>query len=200
MRMNHSGPFGRVPVRQPALDTLIQFGQQLMVDHPAIDAQHKAIFQVGVGAYEDWCAGGSLDVVRPAVDKLANLMHTHFTYEERVLDELGYDDLAGHQAEHRAMRDDLSMLHERFHSLAEIRADASVAPGDAIIQLILELTVGHVGTSDMLYCRALRGEAPDDFWRGANAVGHRSLGTGQPTAARSAARLEARLRRRAGGR
>lgn len=38
-------------------------------------------------------------------------------------------------------------------------------------------------------------EAMDDFWRGADAVWQRSLQTGQAVAARSAARLQARLAR-----
>ena len=198
--MNHSAPFGRVPVRNLALGNLIQFGDHLMVDHPAIDAQHKAIFQLGVGTYEDWRCGGSLDVLRPAVDKLSNLMHSHFTYEERVLDEIGYEDLKGHLVEHQTMRDELSMVHDRFHRLARIRGKSSMAPGEAILQFVLGLTVGHVGTSDMRYCRALMASRPiDDFWRGANAVCQRYLEPGQSAAARSAARLEARLRRRAGG-
>ncbi|MDO8774735.1 MAG: hypothetical protein Q7K57_39730 [Burkholderiaceae bacterium] len=40
-------------------------------------------------------------------------------------------------------------------------------------------------------------ETVDDFWRGADAVWQRSLETGQAIAERSAARLQARLARRA---
>jgi len=41
----------------------------------------------------------------------------------------------------------------------------------------------------------LRNQAVDDFWRGADAVFHRSLKTGQAAVERSAARLKARLAR-----
>ena len=108
--------------------------------------------------------GAILDVLRPAVEKLSNLVHSHFAYEERLLHEIGYDDLKNHAAEHQALRDELSILHDRLHGLDECRRTSLVARGDDVIQFILGLTVGHVGSSDMRYYRALRanrGLVPD---------------------------------------
>jgi hemerythrin-like metal-binding protein len=109
--MNISAPFGRMQLQHLSLSNLVQFGDHLFVDHPAIDAQHKAIFDIGTGVYENWRRGGSIDVLRPAVEKLTNLMHTHFSYEERVLGEIGYEDLKNHAIEHRRMRDELSIMN-----------------------------------------------------------------------------------------
>jgi hemerythrin-like metal-binding protein len=201
--MNNSGPIGRMALQHLDLDKLVQFGDHFLVDHPALDAQHKAIFDLGVNLYEGWRGGGSIDVLRPGIEKLSNLLHSHFSYEERVLDDIGYDDLKGHAAEHQAMRDELSIMHDRFHRLEAPRGKASIAPGQTIMQFVLGITVGHVASSDMRYCRALMADRPipaDDFWRGGDAVCRRYLEAGQPSAARSVTRLQARLARHAGDR
>lgn len=156
--MHNNALFGRLPFQHLSLNNLIQFGDHLLVDHPVIDAQHKEIFELGVKVYQDWSSGEGVDVLRPAVEKLSNLMHSHFSFEERVLHDIGYEDLKGHAAEHRVMRDELSLIHERFHSYKdgrEIRSGSLMAPGWSIMEFILGFTVGHVASSDMAYYRAL---------------------------------------------
>lgn len=212
IEMNNSAHFGRMPLQHFSVNNLILFSEPLLVDHPAIDGQHKSIFDLGITVFENWRAGGSIDMLRPAVENLSNLMHSHFTFEERVLDEIGYEDLKNHAAEHRTMRDELSTMHERLrHDKAchEGHEGLSLARGWTVMQFILGVTVGHVANSDMSYSRALHAnrhlildldhssEAADDFWRGADAIYRRCLETGQATAVRSAARLQARLTRRA---
>ncbi len=156
--MNTSALFGRMQLQHLSLSNLIQFGDHLFVEHPAINAQHKAIFDLGTSVYENWRGGGSLDVLRPALEKLTNLMHSHFSFEERVLGEIGYEDLKNHAAEHRTMRDELSSMHDRFPSFKEgkeIRGGSLLAPGWSTMQFILGYTVGHVAQSDMSYNHAL---------------------------------------------
>lgn len=149
--MNQVAPLGRRPLQHLSIDKLIQFGDHFLVDHPVLDAQHKAIFELGVRIHEDWRDGGYIDVLRPAVEELSNLMHAHFTHEERVLDAIGYEGLKGHAAEHQAMRDELSVLHDRFHQHEALRGKSLIAPGETIVQFVLGITVGHVGSSDMRY-------------------------------------------------
>ncbi len=150
--------FGRIQLQHLSVNNLIQWGDHLTVEHPAIDAQHKAIFDLGTRVYEKWRSGAGVDILRPAVDKLANLMAAHFSHEERVLAEIGYEDLKPHAAEHRVMLDELQVLHDRFHSFKddhETRGGSVLAPGWLIMQCILGFTVGHVMSSDMSYCQAL---------------------------------------------
>jgi hemerythrin-like metal-binding protein len=150
--------FGRVPMHHHALNNLIQWGDHLSVEHPGIDAQHKAIFDLGTRVYETWRAGGGVSVLRPAVDKLANLLPAHFSYEERLLADIGFDGLEQHVAEHRSMLRDLEVMRGRFHTLEdghESPGGSVLAPGWSIMQFILEFTIGHVASSDMSYCRTL---------------------------------------------
>jgi hemerythrin len=157
--MSISAPFGRIQLQQQAINNLIQWGDHLSVDHPMIDIQHKAIFDLGTRVYENWKSGGSLDVLFPAMDKLANLLQAHFAYEERVLAEIGYDELKEHAAEHRCMLDEIEMLRDGFRGCRgdlEVRRGSVLAPGWSVMQFILGFTIGHVSTSDMSYCQTLK--------------------------------------------
>lgn len=150
--------FGRVQLQQFSVNNLIQWGDHLSVEHPGIDAQHKAIFDLGTTIYESWRGGGDIDVLRPEVDKLVNLLGDHFSCEERLLVEIDYDGLDEHVAEHRNMLSDLGIMKERFHAHKDGRKSSGgslLAPGWPIMQFILGFTIGHVMTSDMGYCRAL---------------------------------------------
>lgn len=199
--MHNSSRFGRMLLQPLALNQLIQFGDHLLVDHPAIDGQHKAIIDLGVKVFEDWRGEGGLDALRPGVEKLSNLMHSHFAYEERVLDDIGYEDLKNHAAEHRTLRDKLSSMHGQLRCYIEDHEGLDgqrLAPGWSVMQFIFGVTQGHIANSDMNFSRALlENRAADDFWRGADAVYQRCLETGKATAARSRTRLQARLTRRA---
>ena len=150
--------FGRVQLQHLAVANLIQWGDQLSVDHPGIDAQHEAIFGLGARVYDSWRSGGGVAVLRPAVDKLANLLRAHFFYEEQLLTEIGYDGLKQHVAEHNSMLNELESLQGRFHSFSEGQPNPGgsvLAPGWSVMQFVLEFTIGHVMTSDMSYCQAL---------------------------------------------
>ena len=150
--------FGRIQMQHLAVNNLIQWGDHLSVDDAAIDAQHKAIFDLGTSVYESWRGGGNVDVLRSAVDKLAHLLPAHFAYEERLLAEIGYENLDQHAAEHREMLNDLAVMRGRFHNFKdshESPGGSMLAPGWPIMQFILGFTVGHVMSSDMAYCRPL---------------------------------------------
>jgi hemerythrin-like metal-binding protein len=150
--------FGRLQLQHHSVSNLIQWGEHLSVEHPEIDAQHRAIFDLGTRVYENWRGGAKVDALRPAVDKLANLLPAHCAFEERLLADIGYEDLDQHKAEHRRMLDELAAMRERVHAFAddhEPHGGSLLAPGWPVMQFILGFTVGHVMSSDMAYCRTL---------------------------------------------
>jgi hemerythrin-like metal-binding protein len=158
--ISNTGLFGRAQVKHLSMTNLIQWGDHFSVGIPEIDAQHKAIFDLGTRIYEKWRAGVGVVALRPFVDKLASLLPAHFSYEERRLAEIGYGDLDQHVAEHRSMLKDFAVIRERFHALddgREVRGGSLLAPGWPIMQFFLEFTVGHVMNGDMSYSRVLAG-------------------------------------------
>jgi hemerythrin-like metal-binding protein len=150
--------FGRIQMQHHSINTLIQWGEHLTVEHPEIDAQHKALYDLGTTVYEKWRAGASVNALRPAVEKLTALLKDHFSYEEQVLKEIGYADLDEHVAEHRSMLAEMELVREQFYRFeddSKPTGGSLLAPGWPVLQLILGFIIGHVSTSDMGYCRAL---------------------------------------------
>lgn len=151
--------FGRIQLQHLSVTNLIQWGDHLSVDHPGIDAQHKAIFGLGTKVYENWRGGAGVDALRPAVGKLTSLLVAHFAYEEALLAEIGYAGLEEHAAEHRGMLEELEIMHGRFRRLNGEGPDSGArsvqAPGWSVMQFMLGFTIGHVMSSDMSYCRSL---------------------------------------------
>lgn len=158
MSLNFHTLFGHVQPQGPSVDDLIRWGDHLAVGHPEIDAQHKGICDLGARIYDIWRDGESIDVLRAAVDKFANLLEAHFSYEERLLAEIGYDRLDQHAMEHKSMLGELRTIRDQL--LAPVGENgvpggSVLSPGWPVIRLILGFGVGHIMTSDLDYSKAL---------------------------------------------
>jgi hemerythrin len=158
MNIDKNAVFGRTQLQHFSITNLIQWGDHLAVGHSGIDAQHKAIFDLGVKIYEHWRDGASVGLLRPTVDKLEHLLRAHFSYEERLLKEIAYEGLDQHAAEHQSMLKDMAFMQGRFIAFKDGQKSGRgslLAPGWPVMQFVLEFSVGHVSTSDMSYCQAL---------------------------------------------
>ena len=153
--------FGRTQSQLLSVINLIQWGEHYSVDHPGIDAQHKKIFDLGLNVYENWRNGGSGEELRLTVEKLAGLLEAHCYYEERLLAEIGYEDLEKHVAEHRRMLGDMGAMKEAMNEHLLRLKDGGKAGGSMlaadwpVMHFFLGFIVGHVITSDMGYCKSL---------------------------------------------
>jgi|GEM_PF-734870 len=145
-----------------SLANLIQWGDHFSVNHQEIDAQHKEIFDLGISVYEKWRNGEGVESLLSAMEKLTYLVKAHFLYEERLLSEIKYEDINEHIAEHRRMRKDLNATLEEMNERLLQYKDGRKPSGGSLLradwpmmQFVLGFAVGHVGTSDMRYCKAL---------------------------------------------
>jgi hemerythrin len=121
----------------------LQWTQALSVGIPEIDAQHQELFR----RVDRLLQATLADDHREAEAMLAFLgeyVATHFSTEERFMEEVGYPGLDRHRAE-----------HERF--AADLRAlDRDVAAGGSVLGLVGRLNrqvgdwlLGHVCVTDM---------------------------------------------------
>jgi hemerythrin len=142
------GFLDRIPMMQHALAGLVRWDDRLSIGNPAIDAQHRAIFNL-VGEVDAlWRGGASVTQWRGIADKANRILETHFRYEELVLAEAAYPALAEHARQHDAIRADL----------AAIRAIGSEHAGLRLSNFILGVTMGHGINSDSDYCRYITEE------------------------------------------
>lgn len=141
--------FGASPLAQYSLSRRAEWDQHLSVDHPSIDAQHKVIFE-HVDEVHDLCRrDANLGDLRVAVDRLNGILEAHFRYEERMLAETTYPHLAEHAAEHRVLLGELAAIR------ASLGGDGKAPPesGRALVDLLRVVTVGHIESRDIEYCR-----------------------------------------------
>jgi len=171
--IGNRGPFGRMP--HLGFKQLIAWGDHLSVGHREIDAQHKAIFDLGARLLDDWRSGATAHAMLPTVDRLANLVSAHCAYEERLLAGIRYGDLDQHKAEHAELLKEMALMQREFAALASgaiSPRDPLLAPGWPVVQFFLEFAVGHVTASDMTYCAAIAGHGPHE---GSTAKGSQTL-------------------------
>ena len=146
-----------------SLSKLIEWGDHYSVDHSAIDTQHKEIFNLGINVYENWRNGKGVAELLLTVEKLEKLLGAHFSFEERLLAEIGYIDLAEHIEEHHRMLKDMAAMKEDMNSRLILLKDGSMSsrggsmlsPDWPLMLFFLGFAVGHVSTSDMRYSKAL---------------------------------------------
>ena len=123
------------------MDIMIEWTPDLATGVPAIDEQHKAIFQ--------WLAelNGAASEERTlfgvyALTRLKHYTRDHFAAEEALMKAAAYPALAKHAAEHAAFRSRLAELHLR--SIGEdISADT--------VQFLTDWLVNHIARTDMAY-------------------------------------------------
>jgi hemerythrin len=145
----YSGFFGRVPMMQHSLASLVQWNDRVATGIPMIDAQDQSIFAL-VGEIDDlWSHGAGMDPLRGIADQSQRLLQSHFHSEERMLAEVGYPDLAQHAALHREILDDLASIR------AQMDGGGGISPACAGLRLsnfILGVTLGHIIHADREYC------------------------------------------------
>lgn len=150
---------GRSQLPDHSINQLMQWGDHLSVGHPAIDAQHKEIYDFGAEIYEDWRDGVRIGTLRVAADTLLKLLRAHFLYEERLLAGIGYVGLKQHVAEHRAMLKELQDMRDHFETLIDdddSPGGSVLSPNWSVMRFILGFSLGHVMTSDMSYSQPLK--------------------------------------------
>ncbi len=164
---NKMPPFGPIQLKHLPIDHLVRWGDHLSVRHPGIDAQHKAIFVMGTRIFEKWRCGGNADQLRRSVDKIALLLKFHFSYEEQLLAEIDFADLAPHIVEHRSIIKDLEFFQSHFPSFANglaRPAKSLLAPSWPAMKTVLGFTIGHVASCDMMFASTL--SASQDWLQG----------------------------------
>ncbi len=91
-----------------------KWSDELSVDNQIIDKQHKELFRLINDFYNAIAEKRNKDAVKRAIDEMENYITTHFTSEEIMMKNAGYEDLEQHLNEHRGYIDKVRDLRERY--------------------------------------------------------------------------------------
>lgn len=137
-----------------AVDGLIIWSDELSVDHPGLDHDHKVLFNLVNGLQAMREGDGPLEDLHFIVGRLETTLVQHFVSEERHLLASGYAQLKEHQKEHHTLLRSFAALKPNF-----TRHDRAVSRGDlaeGILQFMHDVTLKHILRSDLHYRDVLR--------------------------------------------
>ena len=118
----------------------------------SIDSQHQALFGIGAELYAAMSAGQAKASLTRVLDRLVQYTHTHFAFEERLMQQNKYPDFAAHKAEH----DQLAAKVAAFQAdLACGRTTMSVQ----LLRFLKDWLEKHIQDSDRRYAPYLIAKA-----------------------------------------
>lgn len=91
-----------------------EWRSEYTVGVPAIDRQHQYLFSLGARLARAADIHSNNADLAAIVKELVTYANEHFTYEEKVMEQAGYDNLAYHRAMHEFMRTRLALLQAQL--------------------------------------------------------------------------------------
>lgn len=91
-----------------------EWRSEYVVGVPEIDRQHQYLFGLGARLGRAAETPESSANLAEIVKELVSYANEHFAYEEKIMEQAGYDNLAYHRAMHEFMRTRLTLLQARL--------------------------------------------------------------------------------------
>ena len=123
---------------------VFQWEEMYSVQVASFDRQHQGLFRATNELNEALLAGCGKDVAGKILQRLIDYTASHFAAEEAAMNMTGYPELEAHQAEHRALVEQVVKFQEDFH------ADK---PGVAValMQFLQKWLCHHIMETDKKY-------------------------------------------------
>lgn len=123
--------------------TLLRWRDSLSLDVPAIDNDHKRLFELLNRVRFLDLAGDEPEAIMEALSELLLYTQTHFRREERLMGLGGYPGLDVHRGYHRQFTEKVT------EALAQFRANSTNFRARNIYELLANWLVDHVLGEDM---------------------------------------------------
>jgi hemerythrin len=115
---------------------------------PQIDAQHKQLIRLINDLHAAMLQGKGAASLDRIMGELVRYTESHFAFEEAMLQQRGYKDLASHKLEHQSLAKQVGELHSK------VRAGTLAMSGD-VLQFLKQWLANHILSRDQQYAREL---------------------------------------------
>lgn len=122
----------------------MQWSDAYRIGVPVIDTDHQLLFALTAQLAETREEGQVREVVSSVMNVLAEYIVHHFRREERLLELVGYPDLADHKNDHRQLTNDVFALMDRWQ-------DGQYGAADELVSLMDGWLAGHILGVDTRY-------------------------------------------------
>ncbi|MBF0263206.1 MAG: bacteriohemerythrin, partial [Magnetococcales bacterium] len=129
---------------------LIIWTGKMEVNVPALDADHRNLIRIINELHAALQSNQGQKLLGKILDELLTYTRTHFTREERHMQDIGFPDLAAHQEEHRLFAEKATAYQKK------LEVDPFALSSDVLQHLRAWLTQ-HIQGSDMAYRRHAEG-------------------------------------------
>ena len=128
----------------------IQWAESYSVGIPSIDNQHKRLIELNNRLFHAIMEDRGRDMALEVLKELTKYVNYHFSYEEKLLTECGFDpaQLADHVEEHRALT---SQVHDYLGAV-----DREDAIDLVVYDFLREWTAHHLKKTDSNYADFLK--------------------------------------------
>lgn len=122
----------------------IEWNDALKVNNPDIDKQHQKLFKLINEVYKAIAENKSEETTKNTIDEMENYITTHFTLEEIMMKNAGYEGLEQHINEHRIFVDKVRNLRERYEQ-------GQVILNLEVTSFIKDWIINHIIFTDQKY-------------------------------------------------
>jgi hemerythrin len=111
------------------------------VGNVSVDNQHKQILEIVNDLHMAMEEGNDHEVVKSLLDRMLRYTHTHFEFEERLMQECGYPDIESHKGLHDVLR----------RKTTGLRAHTNLVMEQDLLRFLKEWWVEHIQEEDQKF-------------------------------------------------
>jgi len=131
------------------LRDVIQWKPEYSVQIPSIDNQHRSLVAIIGHLQMAMLEGRTKQIIEPLFKAMNQYTKFHFGYEEQLMAENGYPDLASHRREHAQLVEQLERLEIKY-------AHGALQAGAPLMQFLRTWLLEHICEHDKEYSPYLR--------------------------------------------
>lgn len=131
---------------------MFEWNDAYSVNITTVDSQHKKLFRLAGDLHRAMLAGAVKTRLFQHLESLAQYTLVHFAYEERLMQEAGYPELAAHKAEHEE-------LAQRVREFQKDFEEGRIATGITLLQFLKGWLQNHIKESDSKYAPYVKAKA-----------------------------------------
>ena len=122
----------------------IEFERHLSVGNPAMDEQHREIFQLLNDLVDADEYGFSREKIQDTLGRIKRYTKFHFVSEERFMESIEYSGINEHTSLHRECTSEILDLENRYRSGEDV-------PVSEILDYLRDWFLNHIEETDKLY-------------------------------------------------
>lgn len=117
--------------------------------HPLIDKEHRMLLEIGNEMIELALNKADSDLLIAKMDDLINHVMDHFVDEERILFEIGYEEVHQHVSEHKTLIAKAKVLNRKVET-------GDLKPMEAFEFIVSDVIMDHMLQEDVKYFRLMK--------------------------------------------